>query len=838
MLVPRPLLVCFCLAAAMTAACSVPAAPAADIPSVLLAEDGKAVLPVTIARDAPLPIRKAARTLADYLGRISGAAFEIKEGDGTAGIALGPAADFPALPFKDLAGVRDAPRREDYHLRAHERGLYLIGASDLAVEHAVWDLLFRLGHRQFFPGDTWEVVPRSRTLRVSVDAREHPAFYSRRIWYGYGPWDYSAQPYADWCARNRAVAGITLASGHAYDGIIHRHEAEFQKHPEYRALVQGERQGSKFCISNAGLRKLVVEDALAHFTANPSAQSISVEPSDGGGWCECDKCKAMGSVSDRALALANEVAEAVTAKHGDRYVGMYAYSQHSPPPTIKVHPHVVIGVATAFITGGYTVDQLLDGWRKQGATLGIREYYSVNPWDRDLPGAARGGRLDYLKQSIPHFHAQGARFLSAESSDNWGPNGLGYYIAARLLWDVRAAGQVDALVADFLERAFGSARGPMKEYYDLLNGPRRPPLSDDLIGRLYRALAEARKQTNDPAVHRRLEDLILYTRYVELYVDYQTAGGDGRQKTFEALIRHAYRMRRTMMVHTKALYRDLVARDKSVGIPAGARWDVPEGKNPWKDSTPFTREELDGLVAAGIAQRKLLDFEPVRFSETLVPATPLALPEVAGASKSLTIRGNHGFQTWIEQAPAKLAVDVKAGLIYKNRGPARFVLLPREDPELKEADRGEVAPDQEERRLELKTSWKGLHRLEASDAGAGTTVSWPEGVPLAVPAGADTPAVFQGRWSLYFYVPKGTKVVGGFASGPGTLLDGSGKTAHTFDAKPGYFSVPVKPGQEGRLWKFHQSAGQRVLLTVPPYLARNGKELLLPREVVDRDAGR
>jgi hypothetical protein len=48
--------------------------------------------------------------------------------------------------------------------------------------------------------------------------------------------------------------------------------------------------------------------------------------------------------------------------------------------------------------------------------------------------------------------------------------------------------------------------------------------------------------------------------------------------------------------------------------------------------------------------------------------------------------------------------------------------------------------------------------------------------------------------------------------------------------------VPVKPGEDGRLWKFHQCAGQRLLMTVPPYLARSGKELLLPAEVVEKDA--
>src|SRR5205814_819058 len=87
--------------------------------------------------------------------------------------------------------------------------------------------------------------------------------------------------------------------------------------------------------------------------------SISIEPSDGGGWCECVECAKVGSVTDRALTLANEVAAAVTAKFPRKYVGMLAYNEHSPPPSIPAHPHVIINIATAFMRGGHTLDQII-----------------------------------------------------------------------------------------------------------------------------------------------------------------------------------------------------------------------------------------------------------------------------------------------------------------------------------------------------------------------------------------------------------------------------------------------------------------------------------------------
>ncbi len=803
-----------------------------------IAKDGKALQRVLTGAKASDRTKTAARTLADYLGRITGATFAVVEGDGTTGLAVGRPSDFPALKLADRFDPADVTRREEYHFRSHTGGVWLIGATDLAIEHAVWDFLYRLGYRQYFPGKNWEVMPSRRGLSIAVDAFEKPAYHARRIWYGFGPWDYAARPYADWCAKNRATSGITLNTGHAYDGIIARNKKVFAEHPEYLGLFNGERKTTKFCISNPGLRKLVVADALAQFEKDPIRDSVSVDPSDGGGWCQCPECAKLGSVTDRALTLANEVAAALQAKYPGRLVGMYAYSEHSPPPSIAAHPNVVISVATGFIRGGFTIDQLIDGWSAKAKTLGIREYYSVNTWDRDLPGAARGGRLDYLKRTIPHFHAKGAKFLSAESSDNWGPNGLGYFVAARLLWDVKEADKVDALVSDFLDKCFGTAKEPMSEFYRLLTAEKAPLLCDDTVGRMYRLLDAARKKTTDPAVLARLDDLTGYVRYVELWLDYSTATGPARQTSFEAVIRHAWQIRASEMVHTKALYRDLPARDKSVRVPTEAKWDAPEKTNPWKAGPPLTRADFEKFTADGIANRKLLDFAPVSYSADLVPAAPLKLPAAKTGSAGIYSRGVRTYYTWVEKEPATLALTAKGGIVYNSRGPAKIDLYPTAEPEGKAVAHAEVPPDKAEHAVTLKTTFAGLHRIEVTDAAAGTTVAWAEDLPMTILSSLDAPAEFHGRWTMYFYVPKGTKVVGGFATGTGRLLDARGKVIHEFDGKPGSFSIPVPAGQEGKTWAFANTAGRRLLMTVPPYLARSPAELLLPAEVVKADVSR
>ncbi len=823
--------------------------PAASVP---LARGGKALVPVVVARDCPARVRQAAADLASYLGRITGAEFAVTTGDGTSGLAVGFPAQFQALPFQGRWANPAAGEREDYLLRTHPGGAYLLGATGTAVEHAVWDFLHRLGYRQFFPGDRWEVVPHAPDLSAAVDAEESPAYRSRRIWYGVGLWDYNSGPYKDWCARNRATGGIDLHTGHSYGGIIRGLKKEFDAHPEFYPLIDGQRRPSpeaKLCIGNERLRRLVCDYEVGQFARNPDLESVSLDPSDGGGWCECDLCGRLGSVSDRALLLANEVAAAVNARYPGKYVGIYAYSYHSPPPSIRVHPNVIVSVATSFIKGGLTLDELIDGWARQGATLGVREYYSVNTWDRDQPGHARGGNLDYLARTIPAFHAKGARYLSAESSDNWGPNGLGYYVAARLLWDVRAAAHVDELIDDFLTRAFGPAKEPMAEFYRQIDGSKPHPIADDQLGRMFRALDEARKlAAADPAVRARVDDLALYAHYASLFQQYAGARESARQAAFEAVIRHAYRMRKTMLVHTKALYRDLPARDKGVTVPPEARWDVPEGRNPWKSSAPYTEAEVAGLIADGMKRHEpvTIAFPPVAYSDDLVPASgPLGVPAAASAGDHGDGRGVQLFLTYVSDAPAEIELGITGGLIahYRDRGNVKVGLWKlggasrtgeRETPV---AEDRSVPPDGVERTVRLAAREPGLYKVTVSDGGDKTRVRFRSDLPLVVPATeADPMNEAIGRWTMSFYVPRGTKVVGLLGGGGGDVQDGDGRTLFSLAGKKtSIYAVDVPPGQDGRVWRIKSAAGPVRLLTVPSYFAPDPRRLLIPAEVVAKD---
>ena len=111
----------------------VPSAECEGSARVILADKGKPLFDIVVSAAASEGTRSTAAVLADYLGRMSGAKYEVREGDGRSGIALGLAEEFPSLTLNVDLDLTNATKREDYVLRSHSQGVWLIGAGELAL---------------------------------------------------------------------------------------------------------------------------------------------------------------------------------------------------------------------------------------------------------------------------------------------------------------------------------------------------------------------------------------------------------------------------------------------------------------------------------------------------------------------------------------------------------------------------------------------------------------------------------------------------------------------------------------------------------------------------------
>ncbi len=755
---------------------------------------------------------KTADYLAGKLGKIYGKEFKASSGNGKTGIAVGTPADFPELNL-----TLEHP--QEFLVRTHADGIHVIGATPQAVGYAAAELLYQTGYRYFFPVEKWEIYPAEPRAELSLDVHEKPDYLTRSIWPGWGLWpDYrKAAGEAEWKSFNR-LGGVDLKTSHMYDSFIGHNRKVFDEHPEYYALYQGERKSTKLCISNPELRRLFCDYVLSAFRRNPALESHSADPSDGGGWCECEPCVKLGTPSDRAVMLANAAAEAVNAEFPGKVIGMYAYNMHSPPPAIKVHPQVVICVATGFIKDGWTVEKLIEGWHKQGATIGIREYYYAGP----QPGTGRGADLEYLRRTISAFHKTGVRYMIAESSDAWGPGGLGYYIAARMLWN--AGVDSAALEDDFYRRAFPGAQAEMRGFYQLLNGSKPRPLNADLLGRMYRALDKARQQAASPAELSRIDAMVCYARSCELLF---TLENEQSMAGYVNLLKFAAATRGERLLHSYAMHRD----DRQL-LPGKIRGQkIPE--IDWQNTPPPSQEELAAFIKDGIANYQLLDFEPVEFSRELRRISFDAKP---GAIDFGTIRGPRSFYVWCDGKPFTLGIT--GGLIkhYRDRGNVEVQLIQIGG----QSDTGEletliqedksVPPDGELREVVLTPKYAGLHRITINDNHDMTSIKWPDGLTVSMPVDRESAPAFSGTY--YFYVPKGTKTLGYYAKmSRGRIIGPDGKMQQELQKTNGFYSLPVPAGMDGKVWTLRGVNGVIRLLTVPSNLSLNAGHMLLPEDI-------
>jgi hypothetical protein len=766
-------------------------------------------------------------------------------------IILGTLIEFPQSTLDQALEIRKYyDGKEAFAIRTEAQGdagrLLLIGATDKGVPHAAFRFLERIGFRHFFPAPEWEVVPSIPTLKVDINETRRPAIWTRSIWYGYGLFADKGVPQEQWRSRLDSAAWVrhnflgssfSVRSGHAWQAIIADNKAVFQEHPEYLALVKQKdgtmaRSGPQLCVSNAGLRQVVVQYARDYFKAHPGDEMVSVEPADGDRACQCDECKALGTVSEQAFYLANEVARVVGKEFPGKMVGLYAYNWHAEPPSFDLEPNVYVQLTAGMTVGRYTWEELFDLWPKKTSNLGFYDYYSVWAWDKDrLPGG-RAANISYLHKQISGYAARHTTSISAESGNNWGPHGRGYYIASRLMWDPQA--YVDALLMDFYEKSFGPGAEAMKRYYERLDPGNDPLISSPLLALAFRDVDEASRLTLDrPDIQARLNHIKQYLHYVHLRWMFDREKDKSKRRDLAlAALTHVYRTRYSYMNHWEAMRQSWVSEAvKEFDEPTWSRADA--SPKPWVVETPVTPQETETDFHQGLEYFQPQAVTAINYSNDLVP--------VVFDDKNDVANRQH-FQGPLRYAlyslnGEPLELDVVTGTIawYRNRPDASYTLFSADEKAL---DKGRLPLDGQAHKLQFKVLGPGLYYFDFEDSKAGWRfASAPKSI-VTLPLRKANGYAHQGQMQpLYFYVPKGIREIQYYWSGGShKVVDPNGKEAMEVTANGDYVTVPVPDGMDGKVWSFTQlTLGRMWFFNIPNYLAVAPNSLLVPREVAVQD---
>lgn len=260
---------------------------------------------------------------------------------------------------------------------------------------------------------------------------------------------------------------------------------------------------------------------------------VSVDPSDGGGHCECQKCKYLlrngpyehvdqdSSVSDRVFHLANITAKKISDEFGPDFgASLYAYNLHGAVPTIPLERNLhVMAIPNAFNYTGLSAEVLLQAWADKSAIdgfgLGIYDYGALSDWFWEVPAAEVSWPT--LTAKIPDWKSLGLKSVLWEESTGIGVAGLTNLLFSRLAWD--ATLDPNNILAEYYDKAFGPAKEAVKNYYELLNSFTHNQLTAVDVGNICHAMVEADAvwQTSpDTSVGKRLDDLKKYTYYLQL----------------------------------------------------------------------------------------------------------------------------------------------------------------------------------------------------------------------------------------------------------------------------------------------------------------------------------
>lgn len=320
---------------------------------MLLVEEGRSQYAIIRAEDCGLDF--AADELARYLAIVSGASLPV------AGETTGPAIKLQL----------ETSATETHGWRLVAENLVLFGSDPLNVLFAVYTWLeTHCGCRWLSEFEGGEVVPRLETLALPGEGRSFSPAFSHRAFTNYPTIDGRTVAMIDWMAKHRfnrfmifanmsgsleaydrllrpelVARGMPVEMGHHSFRFFLPPEQFFAEHPEYYALVGGERVTSgQVCTTNPAVAEIMGARVCDLLTTHPEIDTVGLWPNDGYGWCECEACLAQEPQepswpyvehprrTDTYLQFVNRVAEIVGREHPERFLSALAYVNYVQPP--------------------------------------------------------------------------------------------------------------------------------------------------------------------------------------------------------------------------------------------------------------------------------------------------------------------------------------------------------------------------------------------------------------------------------------------------------------------------------------------------------------------------
>ena len=518
---------------------------------LVVADQGHSRYSIVIAPNASPTVKHAAQELADDLRQMSGATLPIVNA-APSGRAIFVGAS-PFLPASFQKVRLDTLPGEAFVVRTDRHNLYLAGRDDRGTLYAVYALLeAHLGVRWYAPDAT--AIPTQKTVKLpQLNETQFAAFSYRdtdeAMVFVNAPWDAHLRLNGVSVPAQADLGGINrLFNGAENFYALVPPDRYFADHPEYYSLVEGKRKSSpdsQLCLSNPDVLKVVVAALVAEAKANPNELTLGLSPNDArDGNCQCEACRAadakFGSPAGTLLDFVNRVAAAVQAAMPERKLWVetlaYQYTEQAPTPgTIAPAENVLVCLAPIYACDGHSLDSDPQNRKSNEALLA---------WNKVAPGHLHIWHYvtnfahylqpypdwDELGDDMAYYRANGVSgmFCEGDVQGHCELETLRTWVMAHLFWNPHQ--DVWVLVRDFCDGYYGKAGGDIYDYLRLFHDrlqqpdvhlhlydpPTSPLFSAEVLQSAGRLLDHAEAVADTPELKRRVQEVRLGIRYIEL----------------------------------------------------------------------------------------------------------------------------------------------------------------------------------------------------------------------------------------------------------------------------------------------------------------------------------
>lgn len=490
--------------------------------------------------------------------------------------------------------------------------LKISGASKQGLINGIYTYLHQLGFRWYQPGDAWTLVPTLKDITIKANELVQPDFELRSFFATFGTprnpiidkGNVVDKAWKEWMVRNR-LGGETELKGHAAEGFRKRNKGTLDAHPEYYAMVKGERAykggATKYCASNTALQQLFVKDMVQQLREamqkKPEAgvYAISAEPADGDGFCSCDNCKKLGAISEQVFLLANLAAKAFQSVSPKAFVNLYAYHTHTAPPTFSLEKNVIVAVAPYQFQRYAKPDEVIDQWLQKTNNIFIRDYFALPTHNSDMPLA--DAAVEKLQSKIIDWKKKGIKGVMLESSHSIGATGPGAYVYARLMWN--ADEKAGNILNEYYNYAFGAAANAVRQSQQIS--------SEKSEEACIQAMQLLQKQTSNVKLNANQQQCLshykAYLHYVKLYRTWKAMGKNVSEQATDQLLQYVWSMHFTMMIHTRAIT-EVLAKQEKIGEYIKQQWVMGKKNMPtatYQNIKLISNEVIEKQFAADCA---------------------------------------------------------------------------------------------------------------------------------------------------------------------------------------------------------------------------------------------